>query len=116
MNKRQLKKNEKKYIPIIADEAILLTMTEDEQKRASEEYMIYRNKYAYRKKYKELKNAKPLLYFYPLGNSVSQFAEKLGKRARKGYSAFGTQALDEKTRSLLEDVFISRSEADRNTN
>ncbi|WP_103109539.1 hypothetical protein [Brevibacillus reuszeri] len=116
MNKRQLKKNEKKYIPIIADEAILLTMTEDEQKRAFENYMMYRKKYAYRKKYKDLKNAKPLLYFYSLGNSGRQFSEKLGKRARKGYSAIGTQALDEKTRSLLEEAYISRPEADRNTN
>lgn len=33
MKKRQRKKNQKKYLPIWADEANLLTMTEEEKKK-----------------------------------------------------------------------------------
>jgi len=66
MNKRQLKKKQKKYLPIIADEYNLLTMTEEERQQAYKECDEYRKKYGYRKKYKDLKG-NYLNYYYPVG-------------------------------------------------
>lgn len=71
MNKRQKKKKEKKYLLIIADEFNLLTMTEEEKKEAFKGYNRYRERFAYRKRYKDLKNDKPLQYYFPVGRNFS---------------------------------------------
>lgn len=71
MNKRQRNKKKKKYLPIIADEFNLLTMTPDELTKAHADYQEFKERYAYRKKYKDLKEGKPLRYFYPIGEKYA---------------------------------------------
>ena len=65
LRKRQRKKNSKKYLRVVMDEAPLLCMTLEEQQNAYKEFLYYREKYAFRKKYKELKNQKHTLYYIP---------------------------------------------------
>lgn len=77
MNKRQRKKNEKKYLPVIADEANLLTMTAEEQQKAFDDYMEFKKKHAYRKRYKDLNEGKILRYYYPIGNEIADTLRKL---------------------------------------
>lgn len=72
MKKRQRKKNEKKYITIIADEFNLLTMSDEEREKAYKDYMKFRQLYAFKKKYRDLKNAKHLIYYFPVGHSIQQ--------------------------------------------
>lgn len=55
MKKRQYKKNQKKYILVIADEFNLMLMTDEERKQAWKGYEEYRRRYAFRKKYSDLK-------------------------------------------------------------
>lgn len=83
MHKRQKKKNKKKYLPIIADEAYLLTMTDEERTSADKDYMAYRERYAFRKKYKDLKHGKPLHYYFPLGQKFSESMKELSTVARR---------------------------------
>jgi hypothetical protein len=83
MNKRQKKKNEKKYLPIIADEGNLLTMTDEELTAADKDYLEYSERYAFRKKYKDLKNGKPLSYYFPLGQKFSESMKELSNVARR---------------------------------
>lgn len=89
MNKRQKKKKEKKYLPIIADEANLLTMTPEERKKAHDDYKRFREKYAYRKKYRDLKTGETLRYFYPTGK---KYTDALIKLSKVGNSANGENA------------------------
>lgn len=83
MNKRQLKKRRKKCLPVIADEANLLIMTDEERSEAYKEYQNFVRNYSYRKKYKNLKG-KHLVYFYPVGKKIGDFINEMGKRCRKG--------------------------------
>lgn len=71
MNKRQRKKKMKKYLPIIGDEANLLTMTANERDKAIQDFEKFKEKFAYRKKYKDLKEGKPLQYYYPIGQTFA---------------------------------------------
>lgn len=98
MNKRQKKKKQKKYLPIIADEFNLLTMTIEERNKADKEFDKFRERFAYRKKYKDLKEGKPLRYFYPPGQKFSNAIKDVsnlgaGGRTRKLYTA--TQSMDD---------------------
>lgn len=77
MNKRQRKKNEKKYLPIIADEYNLLTMTPEERKEAWSDYNSFRERYAYRKKYKNLKEGETLRYYFPIGKKHNNLLKNL---------------------------------------
>lgn len=76
-----MKKKQGKYLPILPDEFNLLTMTEEEWKRAEADFKAYREKYAFRKRYKDLKsdskNGKILLYSYPIGAKKSAFMKEL---------------------------------------
>jgi len=93
VKKRQRKKNKKKCIPIIADEFCLLTMTDEERQKALEEYRKFRQKFAFRKKYKDLKKSKPLIYYYPLG---SLFTRRMMSIARKpALSTLVTQTISD---------------------
>lgn len=83
MRKRQLKKKMKKCLPALADESFLLTMSDDERKQAIDEYEKYVRTYAYRKKYKNLKDGKPLFYYFPVGKSVQEDLGVLMKRGGK---------------------------------
>lgn len=85
MNKRQLKKRNKKRLPVIADEYNLLLMTDDEREEAIKGYQNFVEKYAYRKKYKDLKRGKYLRYFYPLGKQYSYWLTNVFNSC-KGYS------------------------------
>lgn len=84
MKKRQRKKNEKKYITIYVDEFNLITMTDEERKQAWDDYLKYRKKYAFRKRYKDLKTSKPLMYIFPPSQSMGSFISEISKRSRKG--------------------------------
>lgn len=83
MNKRQKKKNQHKYLSIIADEFNLMTMTLEEQKTAHKEYMDFRERYAFRKKYKDLKNDKPLVYYFPLGQKFGESMKEISNATRR---------------------------------
>ncbi|MCM3227542.1 hypothetical protein [Terribacillus saccharophilus] len=85
MRKRQKKKNQKKYLPIIADEFNLLTMTADERNKAWKEYDAFREKHGFRKKYKDLKNANPLTYYFPVGRGINNIMNA-ESTIRKGIS------------------------------
>lgn len=97
MNKRQKKKKEKKYLPIIADEANLLTMTSEEREKAFDDYERFREKYAYRKKYKDLKEGEPLRYYFPIGNKYADEFKIMSDIARSKDQKFVTvtQSLDD---------------------
>jgi hypothetical protein len=82
MNKRQRKKREKKYLPVIADEVNLLTMTDRELEKAIADFKRFKERYAYRKKYRDLKNGKPLMYYFPAGESYTNFMKELNHKAR----------------------------------
>ena len=82
MNKRQLKKKQNKYLPVIADEITLLTMTEEERKKAFKEFLRFRERFAYRKRYKDLKRKKALVYVYPIGKKFSETLQKTSNLAR----------------------------------
>lgn len=82
MNKRQRKKREKKYLPVIADEFNLMTMTQEELKQAMKDYLKFREKYAFCKHYRDLKNAKKnhkfyIQYFYPTGKQFNDYMQKV---------------------------------------
>lgn len=79
MNKRQRKKREKKYLPVIADEYNLLTMNEQEREEAWKEYYKFRKRYAFCKTYKELKEGKPLRYYFPCGEQYNKFISQLSR-------------------------------------
>lgn len=80
MNKRQWKKKQGKYLPLFPDEYPLFTMTEDERKKAIEDFRAYREKYAFRKKYKDLKrdlrDGKSLFYSYQMGATYMAIMKK----------------------------------------
>ena len=82
MNKRQKKKRSKKCLPILADEANLLTMTDEEFKEAIREAELYRQKYGYRKKYKNLKGC--LRYHYPAGSKWKDDFSKINAFFNRG--------------------------------
>ena len=73
MNKRQRKKKEQKYLPIIADEFNMISWTEEEKKEELKKYDQFRERYAYRKKYKDLKHGTFLRYYYPPGQKQQDF-------------------------------------------
>lgn len=83
MNKRHKKKMNKKRIIVIADETNLLTMTEKEREKAYREYETFKNKYTYRKKYKNLKAANPLYYFFSVGEYSKNFYAEMSKISRR---------------------------------
>lgn len=83
MNKRQRKKKEKKYLPIIADEFNLMTMTEEEREQAMKDYDKFREKYAFCKTYKQLKEGKPLRYYFPTGQQFTNSMRELSGVTRK---------------------------------
>ncbi len=97
LNKRQKKKQRKHYLLIIADEANLLTMTEEERKKAYEDYKKFEERFAYRKKYKDLKEGKPLHYYFPFGETATSWMKELSMVARKPQhtSYVVTQSLDD---------------------
>lgn len=98
MNKRQRKKKEKKYLSVIADEFNLMTMTKEEEKKAMEGYMRFRERFAYRKKYKDLKYQKALIYYFPPGEKMSNFIQEITSRARsprRGTTLTVTQSLQD---------------------
>lgn len=79
MNKRQRKKQEKKYLPIIADEGNLLTMTPRERMKAWSDYKKFREKYARKKRKKDLKEYESLRYYFPVGEEYANTINKLNK-------------------------------------
>ncbi|CAI6330837.1 hypothetical protein [Bacillus subtilis] len=75
MNKRQKKKKEKKYLPIRVDEFNLTTMTYKEREKAYRDFMKFRERYAFCKTYKELKEklneCNILSYHFSVGEKFS---------------------------------------------
>jgi hypothetical protein len=100
MNKRQLKKRNKKCLPVIADEFNLITMTNKEREEAVTDYLMFVRKYAYRKHYKDLKmTGKYLIYAYPVSKSMREAFSKLSsfKRIPRSQSnmTVATQSVDD---------------------
>lgn len=95
MKKRQKKKNQKKYLLVLADEFNLMTMTPDELKKAEEDFNKYREKYAFRKKYKDLKNQKPLVYYYPPGDKMMKSIKDVSSSGRRQSKTTVTQSLSD---------------------
>jgi len=83
MKKRQYKKNQKKFILVIADEFNLMLMTDEERKQAWNGFLEFRSRYAFRKKYSDLKRAKPLIYYFPFGKTAQTFLKDISMRSRK---------------------------------
>ncbi|WDV09379.1 hypothetical protein [Lysinibacillus irui] len=111
MNKRQRKKNQKKYLPIHADEFNLLTMTEDEQKKAWSEYLEFREKHAYCKTYRQLKEFKKankgmIFYQFSIGNQMGKFLREVSNFGRKKseHSITITQSLTENEKQMLKKI------------
>ncbi|MBC1937802.1 hypothetical protein HCA69_15640 [Listeria grandensis] len=81
MNKRQWKKKQGKYLPLFPDEYNLVAMTDAERKQAIDDFMAYREKYAFRKRYKDLKNDSKngniLFYSYPVGATYAAIMKKM---------------------------------------
>lgn len=97
MNKRQAKKKKKKYLPVIADEANLILMTDEERNSAIDEYIKFVEKYAYRKRYRDLKKGNYLSYAYPAPKAAVEMLRKFTSRCRKpnSKSMIVTQSLDD---------------------
>lgn len=83
MRKRQRKKNEKKYLPVICDEFNLILMTAEEREEAWRQYESFRKKYAFRKRYKDLKKQRCIYFYMPMSKSVSAFFQSIAQRSRK---------------------------------
>ncbi|MCA1064680.1 hypothetical protein QTG56_24020 (plasmid) [Rossellomorea sp. AcN35-11] len=82
MNKRQKKKDQKKYLPIYADEYNLSTMTIEEREQAYRDYLIFRERYA-RTTHKGLKEGKRLHYVFPPGKTYTTALQDISSIARK---------------------------------
>ena len=107
MKKRQLKKNQKKYLPILVDEMNLLTMTEEEQAKAWKDYLKFRERHGYCKSYRELKEfnkrktSRLLFYRFPVGEKTSEALKELSNLARrKGKQQITVQALTDFKRTM----------------
>ncbi|MEY8345577.1 hypothetical protein [Niallia circulans] len=69
MNKRQRKKRMKKYLPIIADEVNLLSMTDNEREQAFKDYENFKEKFAYKKITEILKKESHCIIFFLFHNA-----------------------------------------------
>lgn len=96
MNKRQRKKNATKLIPVIADESNLLFMTPEEYDKAIADYTAYCKKYAFRKKYKDLKT-KSLSYYFTIPFKTTEIISTIARLgSSKNKSSFTvTQSIDD---------------------
>ena len=81
MNKRKRKKMERKCLVMVPDETRLLMMTEQERAVAYEDFLKFKKQYGYKRKYKDLKNAKPLHYIFPL--KITELEKEIFKRCRR---------------------------------
>lgn len=72
MNKRQKKKMQKKFLPVMADEWNLLTMTPEEQEKAYAELEQFKRRYAFRRRFKDLKKSIVLWYVFPIGRKYEK--------------------------------------------
>lgn len=105
MNKRQMKKKRKKYLPVLADEVPLLLMTSEEQEQALREFSLFRKRYAYRKTYEKLKKCKGLCYFYSAPQKNSDYLKNLFHLSRKyGTPMAATQSLPVKDSEALNST------------
>lgn len=82
MRKRQRKKNEKKYLTVMMDEFPLIMMTDEERKKAYDGYVAFRKRYAFRKKYKDLRQRKYLVYLPPMGRAMQETLTKIAQVGR----------------------------------
>ncbi len=110
LKKRQRKKNENKYLPIYADEFNLLTMTEDEQKQAWNDYLKFREQHAYCKTYRRLKEFKQnnkrkmVFYQFPVGKKTSDFLQEISSIGRRKPMQSITQSLSEQEKEKVQDI------------
>lgn len=117
MKKRQRKKNQKRYLPIYADEFNLTTMSEEERKKAWEDYLKFREQHAYCKTYRELKEfnktnkQKMLFYQFPAGEEMSNYLQKISSIRRQSpkQSLVVTQSLTEDEKTKLKDIINKSS-------
>lgn len=87
MRKRQRKKNEKKYLPFYMDEVHLLFMTVEERKESMVKFLEMRKKWAFNKRYKDLKNSRKIYFHVPSTSQKERdFLTNTMKRVRKSKS------------------------------
>lgn len=109
MKKRQGKKNQKKYFSIYADEYNLITMTEEEQKQAWNDYLKFREEHAYCKTYRQLKEFKKnnkrkmLLYHFPVGQKTSDLLQEISSIGRRKQHSV-TQSLTEQEKEKVQGI------------
>lgn len=74
MNKRQVKKYRSKVVYPLVDEYNLLTLDEDEYKKAINDYKNYCIKHCSYKHYKDKDKVfkRPFFYSFPIGESMKQ--------------------------------------------
>ena len=107
MKKRQRKKIQKRYFPIYGDEANLLTMTEEEQKKAWNDYLKFREKHTYCKTYRRVKEfykenkLKMIFYQFPVGEKMSNYLQEISNIGRRQPRYTATQSLTEEEKQKL---------------
>lgn len=101
MKKRQIKKNEKKHVKLIADEMNLTLMNPEERKKAINEYLETRKRLA-RIRYRDLKNMKTMIYYFHPGESMRQYLTHMGKRLRSGSGQSNSKPGNTITQSLAD--------------
>ena len=84
MNKRQAKKNSKKFVYGLVDEWNLIAMDAEEQKVARKEFEDYCRKYRHFKHYRDRKKIwmKPCMYQYPISKAQREFTDQIMRTTR----------------------------------
>ncbi|QQZ64528.1 hypothetical protein JI735_34395 (plasmid) [Paenibacillus sonchi] len=77
-----------------ADEFNWILMTPEEREAAVKDYSDARKLLA-RRRYRELKNMKPILYVFPSGKKTNEFLKSIAKRCRGSRSYTTTQSLQD---------------------
>lgn len=82
MNKRQAKKASRKVVIPFADEMNLLTLNDEEYKKAMKDYDEYVQKRCRFKHYRDKEKLRRKQYFFPVGTCFAKVAENMFRTAR----------------------------------
>ncbi|MBO0587589.1 MULTISPECIES: hypothetical protein [unclassified Sporosarcina] len=76
-----------------------MTMTNEESEAAFKGYKDFRERFAFRKKYKDLKEGKPLRYYFSPGQKLNDYVKELScvsRRVRKSNTVtVATQSIND---------------------
>lgn len=105
MKKRQIKKNEKLHVKVVADEYNLMLLNDEDRKVALDKYLQYRWSLA-KMPYRQLKRIKLQHYFEAPAVKVLKFGKvQSGKSTSISQSLEG---IDQETLKHLEKLYGSR--------